>query len=602
MNFLRIAFLSFFFSIAIFTDAAKLFEGKQSDYSIVICKNASNSENKAASELVYYLQQISGATIPKVGHLPVNDKYVYVGFDNFVASKLQESGMKDDDEGFRIYSDGSHLFIYGGRNRGTLYGVYQFLSKMLGIRWYTPTFTKIPRQQNYTLNKLNLRSEPAFKYRSVFCKSSLTDESWAAHNGLNSTLGLSIQNQYGGISGYLGVHTMQSMLPPSVYFDSHPEFFALRDGKRVSDGQYCLSNPSVIKILTKAVLKQIAQFPGNMCYDVSQMDNELYCECSRCQRIEKRYGGHSGLMIWAINQIASSVKSKYPHAKIGTLAYQYTQAAPKGIKPLSNVIIRLCSVGCCFSHPIMAKGNSNFYNDFMAWRKLTDNLYIWDYSTSFVNYLMPFPNFRAVSMNLRFYHKQQLLGIMEQGQYECDGGEFCVMKAWIFSQLLWNPNLDIDALACEFIDNYYGPASDDIKSYYQLCNQLAATRHLMFATEATDDFITEDFLLQSAKLINSAWDKVEKDSALRNRVEEIRAQLLYLHVMRHNADAKIDGTEKMLIDYLRSKRSNYREGRDYKALYKILNNKGLAFFYTFLPVVLSANALCLYRNSRQARR
>ena len=35
-----------------------------------------------------------------------------------------------------------------------------------------------------------------------------------------------------------------------------------------------------------------------------------------------------------------------------TLAYRYTRQAPKTIKPADNVIIRLCSIECCFSHPL----------------------------------------------------------------------------------------------------------------------------------------------------------------------------------------------------------------------------------------------------------
>ena len=87
---------------------------------------------------------------------------------------------------------------------------------------------------------------------------------------------------------------------------------------------------------------------------------------------------------------------------------------------------------------------------------------------------------------------------------------------------------------------------------------------------------------QSKILIDSAWSKVGNDSVLRNRLGEISEQLLYLHVIRHVAEAKIDGREKMLIDYLRSRKCNYREGCDYKVLQQILNNKSLSFLCLFI--------------------
>ena len=40
---------------------------------------------------------------------------------------------EDGDEGFTYRSVGDDLWIYGGKQRGTMYGVYSFLENELGV-------------------------------------------------------------------------------------------------------------------------------------------------------------------------------------------------------------------------------------------------------------------------------------------------------------------------------------------------------------------------------------------------------------------------------------------------------------------------------------
>jgi hypothetical protein len=60
--------------------------------------------------------------------------------------------------------------------------------------------------------------------------------------------------------------------------------------------------------------------------------------------------------------------------------------------PRDNVIIRLCSIECNFALPLTDDSNKAFQDDIVAWSKLSQRLYIWDYITNFAAYVMPFPN------------------------------------------------------------------------------------------------------------------------------------------------------------------------------------------------------------------
>ena len=56
-----------------------------------------------------------------------------------------------------------------------------------------------------------------------------------------------------------------------------------------------------------------------------------------------------------------------------------------------------------------------FARDIRDWQRLTDRLYIWDYTTDFGHYVMPFPNYFVLGPNARFFHRNGVVGLFEQG-------------------------------------------------------------------------------------------------------------------------------------------------------------------------------------------
>ena len=90
---------------------------------------------------------------------------------------------------------------------------------------------------------------------------------------------------------------MGKLIPPAEFFKLHPEFFSMRKGKRIGDGQLCLSNLRVVSLLKIYVSEMIKTRPGHWCYSVSQNDNQYYCECENCRLLERRYGGYAGLLL-----------------------------------------------------------------------------------------------------------------------------------------------------------------------------------------------------------------------------------------------------------------------------------------------------------------
>ena len=513
-----------------------LFSCRKTSYSIVISENASVTEKTAASELKDYLQQISGASFT-VTSTP-GRRNIYVGYEKSFAIYRGIDPFEDASEGFSIKKINHDLLIYGGRDRGTMFGVFRFLQEYLGVQWYTQDYTKIPKRRKFSLDEIDLSETPIIKYRytDFFCAQ---DIPWMAHNFMNSRSSSS-KNKYGITTTFRGTHSMAKLLPADKYYESHPEFFAYRKNKRLDKkGQLCLSNPEVLKIIKEEALSMIKKYPDADIYDVSQLDNDNYCTCKKCVALEQKYGGHSGLMIWFVNQVACEVKKKYPEKFVGTFAYHYTRPAPTNIKPDDNVVVRICATKCCYSHPLAEEcndANATFMKDLDEWSKLTDKVYIWDYIVNYGNYMIPFPNVHVLGPNLKMYADHRVVGVFEEAQSGSMGNAFEELKCWMIGQLMWNPYQDADKLVSMFIKDYYGKAADDVLDYYYLCLSLVGKdAHFTVRTDVMNDLYTDAFINESYLILNKALAHAENE-VVKERVKKVMMQIQALECGRQPED------------------------------------------------------------------
>ena len=539
-----------------------LFNNGKSCYTIVIDPNASVSEQTAANELQNYIYQVSDVKLPISNNVNKNGNNIYVGWNTKVAALTKETKPLDNDESFTYKNINDNILIYGGSQRGTMYGVFSFLEQQLGIHWYTNDYTFVPNKKIWSFNSLLKKEKPAFKYRLVYYHDFAIHTKFCAHNRLNSTWNTH-STTYGNFESYYGAHTMKQYVSAKDYFSTHPEYFSLMNGKRISNGQLCLSNPDVLKICIKKLKEKIAQDSTYWVYSLSQDDNDKPCQCQKCKKLEEQYGGHSGLMIWFVNQVADVIKKDYPTKYIGTFAYNYSRKAPSNsnIKPHDNVVIRLCDVECCFAHPLKdgCIKNASFEADLKNWSKLTSNLYIWDYVVDFYQFLSPWPNFNSLSKNLKLFQQYNAIGILEEGNYVSQGGEFSELKAWILAKLLWNPDQDVNILVKQFISDYYGTAAPYIQQYFDLCQSLVKNdTHITIHSLANNSIYTDCFICQGLALLNKAKDAANSFD-IAKRVDFVRLQILYLKFARNKDQSLNDGSYSEFIELIKKYKPNIRE-------------------------------------------
>ncbi len=443
-----------------------LAKDKMTDYRIVKSAQGGEAVAYAAQELAHFLKQITGAEFPIYDDdADVSETELWVG-----KSKRTE-GLDIDwtvckEEGYYVKNMGDSVLLAGSGERGTLYAVYDLLEEELGCRWFTPKHSHVPKRENLAIRELDKQFTPVFKYRSVgFIEA--RDGDFAARNRLNAG---PVTDKHGGKASWGGGHSFDRLVPPSEFFEEHPEFFSEIDGKRVGiydkDGraaQLCLTNPEVLEIALERVMEALAYNPEAI-VPVAQNDGAPPCTCEKCRAVDFEEESNAGTLMRFVNAIAAKVKEKYPKAFIQTYAYNHTRRAPKYTKPLDNVIIHLCTGGSCFLHPLeeCSKGlghiQREFILDFNEWTKIVKNVYIFDYPTNYAFFLLPHPTHHVFRPNYELFAKNGICGV-----YGCgvtSRGAYCAeLKSYVLAKSMWNPYCDDELPVSEFLVGVYGMAA-----------------------------------------------------------------------------------------------------------------------------------------------
>lgn len=480
---------------------------------ILIPENATVQETAAAERLQELIAEISGVSHEIVTSNP-NDFYeISVGETGRVEADF--SGKLDGSYIIKSYDNG--VAIVGTPNRGNIWGVYEFIRRYGGGIYYISAEMAKTRSSILLPENADASYFPVLEYTETDWVSP-HDVSYSLANGLNGTIYRDIPDEYGGMVGYIGnfAHTLtKDFCSKDVYFETHPEYFAERNGVRVPD-QLCLTNESVYNIVKEEVFDLLKREHNPeatlQIISLTQYDNTNYCTCESCSALDEANGSPSGSNITFVNKIAEDVeKAGYDNVAIDTFAYQYTRSAPTNVVPRDNVIVRFCTLEACFTHPLdstLCSSNKRVFGDFKDWSKICDNLYVWDYTSNFWHTLGIFPDFDVLQTNMQLFVENGVKGIYEEGNYfmpTCDT-EFGELRAYLICKLMQNPYCDYEQEMNNFLAYYYGDAGEYIKKFIDKTSKVAARTHSKISTEMSEVFI---FLPGEISACNKLWKKAK---------------------------------------------------------------------------------------------
>ena len=530
---------------------------------IVLSSVATEAEKFASVELQTYLKKVSGIEIPvKFDSEEISENRILVGQTRFT----KELGLSTDDlkqEGFRIKTIDNNLALVGRDDAGTQFAIYTFLEEYLGVRWFWPgeLGEVVPQMKTIQINQIDDIQEPDFKWRNRGPGGAL----WGATSGPTEMharerlLGVTVEhqqevelwekrNKWGGMKIY-GGHSLAEIFPPEKYAKTHPEYFALVNGKRdVPDENYdykhecqiCTTNPDVIKVAVewaRNFFNEHSEYDG---VHMTLNDGGGFCECERCQALDSgefvkrpgidaeemkqkpaKYTIITNRVFTFLNHVAEEVKKNHPGKYIVSMAYsRYTQ-------PLKNIELHPFVIPqyCLWSAYRHANAEFKQKHESIAagWAKIANKKGIYEYHIN-----GSWPGMHRIVMP---YIAESIKYLYQQGidLYQTQSGdEFAIngLNYYIAGKLLWDSSLDEKQILDDFYQKAFGNAGNAIKRFHHKlteawknvtkdgvdvsCSSLEKTRLLELFTPQ---------LLEECRQDLTEAEEAAEDNIIRKRVE-----------------------------------------------------------------------------------
>lgn len=454
----------------------KIFIGKEpiESYAIVAPFDGQRAQNTAAYLLCRYVERISGTLLRREEN--ERDKMIRLCEDPALPV-----------EAMSIRAEKGNLFITGGK-RGIIYAVIKLL-EIMGVRRYAIDVCSLPTADVVIPDDLDYSfTEAAFEYRQ-FNGGAAHDTETKLWFRLNDVYG---DPAYGDAVRFIGraVHTLSGgyLLSAPEYVRDHPEYFALVNGKRITDGsgQVCLTSEGALSATIEEVKKRLRGGEKGRYISVSMDDNANYCRCPRClAEIEKT--SLSDLFFGFINKVARAVKKEFPDVLIHTIAYSYA-VDPPSFDLEDNVAVQYCTMRQCRVHALddpACPHNAAVADEIKRWHKRCKYLMVWDYTDNHRFNLMHQPDIVYYRRNMRFLAENGVRAVFFEDDHVPGDGAPCFseLKCYLLSSLAYDPYMTEEEFRFrinDFCEHYYGPGGKYVAEYLYKWAEYAKSEHYRF--------------------------------------------------------------------------------------------------------------------------
>jgi hypothetical protein len=202
---------------------------------ICLSDRADAADRRAATMLRDWVHKMSGVSIPIiVRHQLGKGPGIEIGFDREgLGADVFHEPLSID--GYELLTIRGQLCIRSGGGKGSIYGVVTLLERYFGCHKYSPTAEVFPKRLTLSVPMIRVIDGPENSFRALNGEFT-RDQDYLDWQRLNQTSELFGKGYY--------VHTFARLAPPAEFFNDHPEYFALIDGRR-NPIQLCPSEPAV---------------------------------------------------------------------------------------------------------------------------------------------------------------------------------------------------------------------------------------------------------------------------------------------------------------------------------------------------------------------
>ncbi len=548
-------------------------------------------ELSAAAELADYLKKISGADFKPLSNdrNPLADlPLIIVGRHNKLTEKLCPDIPYDKlgADGFVIRTVGQNIVIAGATPRGTMYGVYWFLEKNLGVKWFAPDCEKVPTNASLSVPAMNEEKIPRFAYREFFSREAHNDK-YAAHNLLNgrshgraySPSAPEIDDWESWWHGKQGSATFWELVPDKKYH---------------TGGQISMMNEEVRRITAESIISRLKKLDDyrSQVFNLHDLDWGWQMDTESKAFADKHGGNPSAPRLDMAIDVANRVRKVLPEAKISFNAYHWSFTPPTGMTVPDYVLVYPMTIHVDYSSPLNKGPNEKLGQDIEGWCKISKKVLVWDHTINFLGYIQPTPNLYPICESIQWLGTLgPVMGYFAEDSWETEGAEFAAMRTWVAAKLLWDPKQDYKALIKEFAEGYYGKAAPYMLKYIELMHEsITKTKDpLREKTTPTGAYLSFEFLNAADKLFEDARKAVADDPLALKHVDTTSMSVDYVILLRRAnfaEDAKTAGIqwspdtekrkERLFKNYEQAKMSCFFQGGkldDLKAMVSVERRK-----------------------------
>lgn len=342
-------------------------------------------------------------------------------------------------EGFRISRKGSDIKLTASDDRQMLWLQYQLIKK---ISKEDPRIdgSDLPPA---LLNLTDTCGTFAFDYQSIYSPAGLNSD-YTGVMGLNN-----FDDSWG-----IWEHNLRKVLG-----DNTDKVYATIHGK-TDDSQLCFSSPEMYTQIEDYIVNNFGE-KGNSRFVIAPDDNPYACTCASCTAL----GNTKKNATPAVTELVLRLAQRFPKHFFFTTSYLSTQQATDKQLP-ANAGVMVSAI----DFPLRRidgkdEQEKKFAQQLENWKKVTKNIYIWDYINNFDDYLTPFPILKIAQQRLQFFKKNGASGIFFNGS-GYSYSSFDEMRTFVLSALLINPEQAVDDLIRNYFNQEYPVSKKWLSDYY----------------------------------------------------------------------------------------------------------------------------------------
>ena len=470
---------------------------------VVVPRN-NRATRYAGEELAAFIGQITGSKVPVVNKRSGRVPAFILGAPG--AKLIKYDLKKLDRDGFIIKTLTDSVIIAGNDDpkadlsrssafceRGTLNGVYDFLERFAGVRFYFPgeIGTIVPVKKEWVLPGIDITERPDSQHRLIYCtgvpglgngKLNFYDSRIWKH--IPRLTKLRIRESTLNLPNCHGLATLSLV---QRFAKTKPEFFALRENGKRHDGsvvtrpsdaggQLCLANEELKEVIfqdAKACLTgQPASSRGlkswgtrhnKYFFNIMPNDSHFPCKCAVCDKAYSAGPQASSDFVWKFKtDIARKLQQQKVPGYCTMMAYANYRSIPNVEIP-SNTVVMLALSGPWNE---LNPNQSKYCRLIKEWSdKLKAKSYLWVYTTKIGTMIADIPGFTPYAVG-SFFKKVSPWSFGAFLEAETDYWLFNALNYYVFGKVLWDLSSDVDAMMTEHLNLMYGAAAPMMKEFY----------------------------------------------------------------------------------------------------------------------------------------